>query len=156
MRKGFFPIDNINIYLICIPNSENGFRFLHSEIYTTKHLHSGTFVLKHVMTWHGLKQRFWSGCIFIVHRRTSPSRHGPDFHRPESQITIFFLFFYNIFIAYKGISCGGPAIYSIFPDNTLTIDSSDFHPRRSQKCLLGILHRPTARIFVLNKDTIHN
>ncbi len=33
-----------------------------------------------------------------------PSRHGPDFHRPQSQITI---------------------------------DSPDFHPRRSHKCLLG-------------------
>ncbi len=37
---------------------------------------------------------------------TQPSRHGPDFHRPQSQITI---------------------------------DSPDFHPRRSQKCLLGAI-----------------
>ena len=41
---------------------------------------------------------------------SGPSRHGPDFHQPPSQITI---------------------------------DSPDFHPRRSQKCLLGgfIKHR---------------
>ncbi len=41
-------------------------------------------------------------CLILVW--SLPSRHGPDFHRPQSQITI---------------------------------DSPDFHLRRSQKCLLG-------------------
>ncbi len=44
-------------------------------------------------------------CLFHVHGISSGrTRHGSDFHRPQSQITI---------------------------------DSPDFHPRRSQKCLLG-------------------
>ncbi len=38
------------------------------------------------------------------HLKLLPSRHGPDFHQPQSQITI---------------------------------ESPDFHPRWSQKCLLG-------------------
>ena len=44
-------------------------------------------------------------CQFVFYY-ILPSRHGPDFHRPQSQITI---------------------------------DSPDFHLRRSQNCLLGSL-----------------
>ncbi len=64
------------------------------SIHTSK-LWRSTRVLRH------LKSDFWAISL--------PSRHGPDFHRPQSQITI---------------------------------DSPDFHLRRSQKCLLGkdILH----------------
>ncbi len=46
-----------------------------------------------------------------------PSRHGPDFHRPQSQITI---------------------------------DSPDFHLRRSQNCLLGYTNRYKGYIFSCN------
>ena len=53
------------------------------------------------------------GKIQLPHQRwrkifacSRPSRHGPDFHRPESQITI---------------------------------DTPDFHLRRSQNCLLGMV-----------------
>ncbi len=45
---------------------------------------------------------------YLTHLCKYPSRHRPDFHRPQSQITI---------------------------------DSPDFHPRRSQKCLLGTLKK---------------
>ncbi len=56
---------------------------------------------------HVCSQSLWcfSGDEFMV--MNQPSRHGPDFHRPQSQITI---------------------------------DSPDFHLRRSQNCLLGTHH----------------
>ncbi len=59
------------------------------------------------------KIRFFS--LPVRENLIQPSRHGPDFHRPQSQITI---------------------------------DSPDFHLRRSQNCLLGIWWRMVIRFLV--------